>query len=321
MDCTGFSDTPPDIDPNSNSQINTDPLHAHFLLRFTGHLKDESRFVIQLVDANTDNTLYTIDSVGVSQTAGQQLAIPYGTSPLTMNRAVALPNSHAGANVYIRILPYRYGTTPYGMKLSFYASTYSLSSFCEYTMSGSNSINQPGVKSTLDSLYLARLVAHYDSVVVDSGCVLSLDGGLRLANDSLLTWFLNRYFDSVVVSSSDLSFRPRCYPSFAKNTSANNSRRGTSISRSSDAPQLNVLVSALPDGHDVKVSVSGSNCSGNTLVQVVHLTSGELVFTTTVTGSPNFSRDFEIRNLVNGPYVARISNQGMGAQMKFAINN
>jgi len=80
-------------------------------------LDDGSEFLLQVVRAVDGIVLAVIDSVGISATGSYSTATPavYGTSVNDWCRAVNVTPVMRGANVYLRILPRRSGSSPYGM--------------------------------------------------------------------------------------------------------------------------------------------------------------------------------------------------------------
>jgi len=81
---------------------------------------DVTEFVVQIVDASSNSVLATIDSVGVDTTNANDTSNPpyYGTSVATWCRSASLPQGVLGQTVYVRVVPKRYGSTPYGLTAS-----------------------------------------------------------------------------------------------------------------------------------------------------------------------------------------------------------
>ncbi len=127
---------------------------------------DRTEFVIQLVRASDAQVLYTIDSAGIDVNPNNIVAPIYGTSPESINHTVNLPDNYAGEEVYIRISPRRWGTAPYGMKLSIEPAWISLSTLFEYG-ANNNFFKEKCSQSqnnTLDSMHFARVMKHCDTI-------------------------------------------------------------------------------------------------------------------------------------------------------------
>jgi hypothetical protein len=180
---------------------------ANFWVAFPGVILDTSEWVIQLVDANTNEVLWTIDSVGIATNYDSPIARYYGTNPIRMNQIRDLPNEFAGDTVYIRISTRRYGPTPFGMWLYLSPISYSLSTFREY----GKDCYFPGHACNFDyddferNYYFPRLIEYLDSVVAARGGPLKfedLPGKQFWASGDLLDSLYTRYFNKWYINDT-----------------------------------------------------------------------------------------------------------------------
>lgn len=172
-----------------------------------GSILDTSEWVIQLMDAATNQVLWTIDSVGIGTNYDSPVAKLYGTNPKKMNHSRDLPNEFAGDTVYIRVSARRYGPTPYGMWLYATPSKFSLSSFYEYV---ENDCLIPFFKCNFDyqnfeRYYFGKLVEYLDSLVESRGQPLKfsdLPSNTTWINRGLSDSLYSRYFDKIPLNDS-----------------------------------------------------------------------------------------------------------------------
>lgn len=86
---------------------------------FTGswRLDDGSEFLVQVIRASDGVVLAVIDSVGIGATGNYSTATPaaYGTSANDWCRTAGVTPVMRGTDVYLRVLPKRSGSSPYGM--------------------------------------------------------------------------------------------------------------------------------------------------------------------------------------------------------------
>lgn len=85
---------------------------------------DGSEFLAQIVRASDGVVLAVIDSVGIGATGSYSVAMPvvYGTSANDWCRTASVVPAMRGIDVYLRILPKRSGSSPYGMSATRSAS-------------------------------------------------------------------------------------------------------------------------------------------------------------------------------------------------------
>ncbi len=188
----------------------TEPRLAYFGLMYRNSIDDDTRFVVRLVDSASNQVVATLDSVGIPPNGSSTLASPYGTQPLTTNRTVALPSAYAGTPVYLRVDPYRLGSTPYGLGLSFIPVRFSLSSYQNFVPGG---FDMPTIGDSIVQAryagYMSALYTYYDSVLSANGCIEEMETGIVFISDSVAHAFLTRYFDDVDAYSSPMHFRAR----------------------------------------------------------------------------------------------------------------
>lgn len=82
----------------------------------TWKFDDRTVFVTVVKDASTHEALWTLDSVGIDAIVAMDTLIPYigeGTRSARVVRAI--PAHVRNRPVYVQVVPYRYGTSPYGM--------------------------------------------------------------------------------------------------------------------------------------------------------------------------------------------------------------
>ncbi|MFP4543647.1 MAG: T9SS type A sorting domain-containing protein [Bacteroidota bacterium] len=80
-------------------------------------IADHQEFVLRIVDAEIGETIDIIDSVGVTQHNAIDSTAKYGTSPNTAWIVRDIPEAAYGRDVYLEVVPKRWGQTPYGMVL------------------------------------------------------------------------------------------------------------------------------------------------------------------------------------------------------------
>ncbi|MBU3698920.1 MAG: hypothetical protein FGM33_02765 [Candidatus Kapabacteria bacterium] len=81
-------------------------------------VRDTVEVALELVDASTRERLLLLDSVQLYATPDCIILNRKGTNPDVCVHRLALPDQFANRRVYIRPLPYRYGSTPYGLQHS-----------------------------------------------------------------------------------------------------------------------------------------------------------------------------------------------------------
>lgn len=142
-------------------------------------IHDRSEFVIQLVRAEDDSVLLTLDSIGVEPNPDHPVPRRYGTAPDTRTRDVALPEAVWNLTAYLRVSPRRYGDTPYGMELRKNSSGILLSLLYPNsdTLARVRRAIEPLMTGQKDTLYAARTAAIFDYVEREgsqTGCITYL---------------------------------------------------------------------------------------------------------------------------------------------------
>lgn len=96
-----------------------------------GMIVDTMLVALWLVDARTGQKLVQLDSVGVIGSTTDAIARRTGSRPDRSIHSVTLPDSYAGRAVCVEPVPYRYGTTPFGLFFIKRFSTFNMSSLFE----------------------------------------------------------------------------------------------------------------------------------------------------------------------------------------------
>jgi len=82
-----------------------------------GWILDTVIFVIELCRASDGQRMALLDSVGILPNPDSWYIQPFGTEILQNRHFRSLPAQYAGTKAFIRIVPYRYGPIPLGLKL------------------------------------------------------------------------------------------------------------------------------------------------------------------------------------------------------------
>ncbi len=280
---------------NERSAIDAESRLAYFSLLRQGMILDDTRFVLRIVDSATNTTLYTLDSVGIPPNPNSKLSPPFGTSPLTCNRIVALPQAFANTAVYLRVDPYRFGPTPVGLGLSFAGRRYTASSIASYDTSFYIPMRGDSLHTARENGYIDALMDHYDSVLAADGCVAEEETAIYFRNDSVAYAFLTRYYDNVDVSARPMRYTIRpCASAKQRDQSLLQISHGAGIrlyQRAGGDPVITIDVrnaKSLPGltvrGYEVatgRMIFSSSACPGSTActLQTPPLAQGAYVFT------------------------------------------
>lgn len=78
-------------------------------------ITDTVDVVLELVDGESRQRLYVLDSIRILAHPGKMIIERTGTEPEKSVRRLRLPDEYAGRTVYVRPLPYRWGPSPYGL--------------------------------------------------------------------------------------------------------------------------------------------------------------------------------------------------------------
>lgn len=97
-----------------------------------GMILDSQEFVIQLVRKKNNEAIYCLDSIGLLANVNTCYAEPYGTDPVRYNHEMPLPDEYAGVEVYIRLVPKRWGPTPLGMEFILFPMAFNISYNVEF---------------------------------------------------------------------------------------------------------------------------------------------------------------------------------------------
>jgi len=154
------------------SVLNRDPCKAFQNSNSSGGsrgIDDLSKFTVDLVDANTNMVLATIDSVISPPVNNRFEAILLGSeTDLTYHKRV-VPSNCINRNVYIRFTVLRDGSTPFGMiAKSFKFWTNRASVFDLY----GSYVDNPLFFDSVNTLFRNRLINYLDSVELATGSVI-----------------------------------------------------------------------------------------------------------------------------------------------------
>lgn len=133
-----------------------------------GRVQDRTEWVVQIVRADNDKVVGTLDSVGVLPNPATMTVQRYGTIPDRTNHVRPVPSALAGTTVYLRVSPRRYGPTPFGLALNKITSWLSLSTMFEYAPTGKLRCTDADVKY-LQNAYFDELLAFTDSTMLATG--------------------------------------------------------------------------------------------------------------------------------------------------------
>ncbi len=279
--------------PQDAAALIAEPRLQYFGLSYYYSILDDTRFVLRLVDSATHQVLATIDSVGIPANGQSGVSHVYGTEPLTNNRQVLLPAAHANTAVYLRVDPYRFGTTPFGLGLSFVGGEISSSS-CDVYLADRYYYPTWG-----DSLHRVRLdqymnaqYQHYDSILASNGCVDEMETSILFYSDSVAYAFLSRYYDSVDVTTRPMQYLPRqCY---ASKLYAGQFRKTQTASMNIHHPARN--------GSEYIVNILVARAIPGLRVRVYEVASGRCVYTSPNCNSSS-SCQHTLPNLPRGAYL------------------
>ncbi len=146
----------------------------HFWITPPGWVLDTVIFVTELCRASDGQRLAVLDSVGMLPNPDSWYVRPFGTEILQNRHFRSLPAQYAGTEAFIRIVPYRYGPTPLGLKLFRVWSWCSLSTLRDFdSVSITTGWQNWRIRGDdWDSLYAAyyeQLRAYLDSGLAASG--------------------------------------------------------------------------------------------------------------------------------------------------------
>jgi len=131
-------------------------------------LDDKSEFVLRLIRKSNDSVLAIIDSVGLDSTATVSDTVSaYGVNVDVWCLKKYIPSPHRGIEVYLQLVPKRWGSTPYGMVATSSLLEFSQSAYrnCGYTVQDS-----AGAKHFRDRRWSE--IMSYLNTVWESDCYL-----------------------------------------------------------------------------------------------------------------------------------------------------
>ncbi len=234
-----------------------------------GMISDTMEVALWLVDADTDERLALLDSVGVMGSTMDALARRYGSAPDECVRTVSLPDRFSGRNVRVQPLPYRYGATPFGLMFLKRFSTFNMSALFEHESrfvfpSSPPPSEDPAFSLMIDSVYGQELRDFYAQGYQDDSCPPSL-----LCLYALDVWHqdaLNAFLKSVRFRRND----PECMARAAADTAwwvATLDEAPPTVNSAQEMAQLparpELLVSRLSDDGCVAtlLNITSEHCS------------------------------------------------------------
>ncbi|MBU3741551.1 MAG: hypothetical protein FGM24_04620 [Candidatus Kapabacteria bacterium] len=169
-------------------------------------LHDTTAVTIELVRVDDGAVVATLDSVVVRSTANSRFASLTGSAPTTVNRRIPIPVQAFGQRVIVRIVPYRYGPTPFGCTAHREDVWVAKSAHLTYEPGQAPIMDQQDSRwARLDSLYWQQLLSFYDGVLDQYGCVQSVMIPTYFPSARHRGDFLQRYFDVAQHAADDTS--------------------------------------------------------------------------------------------------------------------
>ena len=166
-------------------------------------MDDEAEFVTEIVRLPDSTVVAILDSIGIKKNdlnPNSAYINRYGTNPDHNYHEFVLPPGPDNAQVFIRIKPKRWGTTPAGFKLYISMTEINLSFIKEKQPYSDN--NYKCSRSTLDlimSTYLSKLIQYSDSLKLTLGYVpsdVTDAAGYRLPSELTENFYMPRYYTS-----------------------------------------------------------------------------------------------------------------------------
>lgn len=244
-------------------------------------LTDTTSLAIELVRESDGLVLVTLDSVCVRSIDHSRFASLSGTNPATMNRSVVLPSSVLGERVYVRLVPYRNGVTPYGCAAYREDAWISKSAHNSY---------EPGLMplmpqndhrwARIDSLYWEQLLSFFDGVLAQYGCVQTTMIPRYFPPGTYQQEFMQRYFDVLNDVASDSMVVP------FSTRPCNEQASVQSTSSRIPAPRLAVISAAWSSDADITLAVRCNQRISQATVDVIAVATGQRIGTWIVDVQP-----------------------------------
>ncbi len=176
----------------------------YFWMTAPGKILDTMIVTIELRRADDNAVLAILDSIGIFPDPHSWYIDPVGMEAFQTRHFRQLPAQYAGTSAYICIVPYRYGPTPYGLKLFRSWTWCSFSTLRDFDSASVTSGWQDWriTGAAWDSLYAAyyeQLRAYLDSGLAASGTFPPV-ALIYLPTDAIRADFFARYLDA---SSAD----------------------------------------------------------------------------------------------------------------------
>lgn len=177
----------------------------------TGKVPEQTEFVLQLVRTSDDVVLAVIDSVGVTANSTTAVVPYYGTNPndLSPTKTISISPSDVGKNVYIRISPRRYGSTPLGMRMRQISSWFNWSAAFQRNTSGGFFLIPSSQKDSSNQLYFDEVIAYCDSVKTATGQLPENIGGIVLLTSEQDSIFRDKYFIKKTAPNSAIYYEEK----------------------------------------------------------------------------------------------------------------
>lgn len=263
-------------------------------------LHDTTAVTIELVRVDDGAVVATLDSVVVRSTANSRFASLTGSAPTTVNRSIPIPAQAYGQRVMVRIVPYRYGPTPFGCTAHREDTWISKSAHLTYEPGETPVMDQQDSRwARLDSLYWQQLVSFYDGVLDQYGCVQSVMIPTYFPSEHHRREFLRRYFDVTPQTSADTSVtyvRSRPCSTASAMPAATNAPATTDVA---------VISSSWSQHADVALSIRSFQPIPQAAIDLVSATSGQVIGSWNLdvtTGHTTLT--LHVPGLATGAYVA-----------------
>lgn len=266
----------------------------------TGKNSERVEFVIELIDARTKNRICIIDSFGVLPNPASPVIQRYGANADQFYTSISLSGLPVGDTVKVRIIPKRWGPTPFGLALG------------QDYLSGNHSATVANVNGkietittqyadTLKLMYWYAIRDYYDSIITATGKLPQhlLDPPLGYEQQ-----YFSRYYDSVGVTNYGNIYQTK-YQLLAKLAVG-----GTDENTNSDiSPTSLVITSVIPlpsSGGLITVIVNNTGESPITIQPAIYDLSGNKIecnswHNSTLTKGFN-TLTFNVKDVASGTY-------------------
>lgn len=235
----------------------------------TGKNTERVEFVIELIHTRTGNRICVIDSFGVLPNPYSPIILRYGANADQLYTSISVSGLTAGDTANIRIIPKRWGATPFGL------------GFGQSRLFYNNSASMANVNGKIDwisdqnwdtLLYQNWITIrdNFDSTIAATG---KLPKDLVDPPMNYEQQYITRYYDSIGLNNQTIVYKPK-YQLLAKLAPEPNTKRSTQPDESitlyvtslSPMPSSAGVITAIVNNtHDVPVLVQPAiyDASGN----------------------------------------------------------